>query len=224
MSEGTPAMWMRGGTSKGLYFLKDDIPNDIAKRKDFLLSVFGSPDNLQINGVGGGNPLTSKVAIVSKSKRSESNRDEISIKYEIIKNDESIINDYTDVFYLDKNIEPGNEYCYSVIIKDSNDHLIRTTDVECITIESSTPDYISGDVTQDGLVNVLDIVLLIDMILNPQPSEECNVIPEVGPCDGICPTYYYNQDTNQCEEFITGCCGVEAFDTMEDCLDICEQF
>ena len=71
MSEGTPAMWMRGGTSKGLYFLKEDIPNDIAKREDFLLSVFGSPDNLQINGVGGGNPLTSKVAIVSKSKRSD---------------------------------------------------------------------------------------------------------------------------------------------------------
>ena len=64
-------MWMRGGTSKGLYFLKEDIPNDIAKREDFLLSVFGSPDNLQINGVGGGNPLTSKVAIVSKSKRSD---------------------------------------------------------------------------------------------------------------------------------------------------------
>ena len=71
MSEGTPAMWMRGGTSKGLYFLKEDIPNNIAKREDFLLSVFGSPDNLQINGVGGGNPLTSKVAIVSKSKRSD---------------------------------------------------------------------------------------------------------------------------------------------------------
>ena len=59
-------MWMRGGTSKGLYFLKDDIPTDIAKRENFLLSVFGSPDNLQINGVGGGSPLTSKVAIVSK--------------------------------------------------------------------------------------------------------------------------------------------------------------
>ena len=62
-------MWMRGGTSKGLYFLKNDIPTDIEKRRDFLLSVFGSPDTLQINGIGGGNPLTSKVAIVSKSKR-----------------------------------------------------------------------------------------------------------------------------------------------------------
>jgi len=84
--------------------------------------------------------------------------------------------------------------------------------------------HVCGDINEDDEYNVLDIVLLIDMILNPQPSEECNVIPEVGPCDGICPTYYYNQDTNQCEEFITGCCGVEAFDTMEDCLDICEQF
>ena len=82
--------------------------------------------------------------------------------------------------------------------------------------------HVCGDINEDDEYNILDIVLLIDMILNPQPSEECNVIPEVGPCDGICPTYYYNQDTNQCEEFITGCCGVEAFDTMEDCLDICE--
>ena len=62
-------MWMRGGTSKGLYFLKNDIPADIDERGAFLLSVFGSPDKLQINGVGGGNPLASKVAIVSKSKR-----------------------------------------------------------------------------------------------------------------------------------------------------------
>ena len=84
----------------------------------------------------------------------------------IIKNNESIINDYTDVFYLDKNIEPGNEYCYSVIIKDSNDHLIRTTGIECVTIESNAPDYISGDVTQDGTLNVLDIVMLVDWILS----------------------------------------------------------
>ena len=52
--------------------------------------------------------------------------------------------------------------------------------------------------------------------------EECYIVPEVGPCDGICPTYYYNQDSNECEEFITGCCGVEAFDTMEECISTCE--
>lgn len=59
-------MWMRGGTSKGGYFLKDDLPAD---RDAFLLRVMGSPDPRQIDGMGGGDPLTSKVAVVSKSAR-----------------------------------------------------------------------------------------------------------------------------------------------------------
>ncbi len=62
-------MWMRGGTSKGGYFLKDDLPSDIAERDAFLLGVMGSPDNRQIDGMGGADPLTSKVAIASKSSR-----------------------------------------------------------------------------------------------------------------------------------------------------------
>jgi 4-oxalomesaconate tautomerase len=59
-------MWMRGGTSKGGYFLKNDLPND---RDAFLLRVMGSPDARQIDGMGGADPLTSKVAVVSKSER-----------------------------------------------------------------------------------------------------------------------------------------------------------
>jgi 4-oxalomesaconate tautomerase len=59
-------MWMRGGTSKGGYFLKDDLPAD---RDAFLLRVMGSPDPRQIDGMGGADPLTSKVAVVSKSDR-----------------------------------------------------------------------------------------------------------------------------------------------------------
>jgi|ETNmetMinimDraft_16_1059900.scaffolds.fasta_scaffold16791_1 hypothetical protein len=53
-------------------------------------------------------------------------------------------------------------------------------------------------------------------------NQECSIMPEVGPCDGICTTYYYNQDSNECEEFIFGCCGPEAFDTMQGCIDSCE--
>ena len=64
-----PVMWMRGGTSKGGYFLKDDLPADPAVRDAFLLRVMGSPDCLQIDGMGGADPLTSKVAVVSKSQR-----------------------------------------------------------------------------------------------------------------------------------------------------------
>jgi 4-oxalomesaconate tautomerase len=66
MSDGVRVMWMRGGTSKGGYFLKDDLPAD---RDAFLLRVMGSPDPRQIDGMGGADPLTSKVAVVSKSDR-----------------------------------------------------------------------------------------------------------------------------------------------------------
>jgi len=65
--DGVRAMQMRGGTSKGLYFLADDLPADVAERDDLLLRVMGSPDPRQIDGVGGAHPLTSKVAVVSRS-------------------------------------------------------------------------------------------------------------------------------------------------------------
>ena len=64
-----PVMWMRGGTSKGGYFLASDLPADTAERDAFLLRVMGSPDPRQIDGMGGADPLTSKVAVVSKSAR-----------------------------------------------------------------------------------------------------------------------------------------------------------
>ncbi|MES2301479.1 MAG: 4-oxalomesaconate tautomerase [Pseudomonadota bacterium] len=67
--DGIRCMWMRGGTSKGGYFLKDDLPADTAQRDAFLLGVMGSPDPRQIDGLGGADPLTSKVAVVSKSVR-----------------------------------------------------------------------------------------------------------------------------------------------------------
>lgn len=68
-SNGVRCMWMRGGTSKGGYFLKDDLPDDPTERDAFLLGAMGSPDDRQIDGMGGADPLTSKVAVVSKSVR-----------------------------------------------------------------------------------------------------------------------------------------------------------
>ncbi len=60
-----PAVYMRGGTSKGLYFLESDLPGDERERDQLLLRAMGSPDERQIDGLGGAHPLTSKVAIVS---------------------------------------------------------------------------------------------------------------------------------------------------------------
>ena len=69
MSDGVRCMWMRSGTSKGGYFLREDLPSDPQQRDAFLLRAFGSPDPRQIDGMGGADPLTSKVAIVSRSDR-----------------------------------------------------------------------------------------------------------------------------------------------------------
>ena len=60
---------MRGGTSKGGYFLESDLPPEPAARDEFLLGVMGSPDPRQIDGMGGADPLTSKVAVVRPSTR-----------------------------------------------------------------------------------------------------------------------------------------------------------
>jgi 4-oxalomesaconate tautomerase len=67
MHPGIRCMLMRGGTSKGAYFLASDLPSVQSERDDLLLRIMGSPDDRQIDGLGGAHPLTSKVAIVEKS-------------------------------------------------------------------------------------------------------------------------------------------------------------
>ncbi|MFZ0190549.1 MAG: 4-oxalomesaconate tautomerase [Streptosporangiaceae bacterium] len=75
MSDGVRCMLMRGGTSKGAYFLADDLPPDPAERDDLLLRIMGSPDARQIDGIGGAHPLTSKVAVISPSARADADVD-----------------------------------------------------------------------------------------------------------------------------------------------------
>ena len=65
---GIRCMLMRGGTSKGAYFLDTDLPSAVLERDDLLLRIMGSPDPRQIDGLGGAHPLTSKVAVVGTSK------------------------------------------------------------------------------------------------------------------------------------------------------------
>jgi 4-oxalomesaconate tautomerase len=60
---------MRGGTSKGLVFLREDLPPERTTRDAVLLAAMGSPDEREIDGLGGAHPLTSKVAVVSHSTR-----------------------------------------------------------------------------------------------------------------------------------------------------------
>jgi len=67
--DGVRCMLMRGGTSKGLYFLAADLPADAGERDTLLLAMMGSGHPMQVDGVGGAHPLASKVAVVSPSRR-----------------------------------------------------------------------------------------------------------------------------------------------------------
>jgi 4-oxalomesaconate tautomerase len=85
--DGVRCMWMRGGTSKGGYFLAEDLPED---RDGFLLRVMGSPDPRQIDGMGGGDPLTSKIAVVKRSERPDVDIDYLFLQVFV---DEPIVTD-----------------------------------------------------------------------------------------------------------------------------------
>jgi 4-oxalomesaconate tautomerase len=68
MQRSIPCLFMRGGTSRGPFFFENDLPADVAARDAVLLSVMGSPDVRQIDGLGGADPLTSKVGIVRRGQ------------------------------------------------------------------------------------------------------------------------------------------------------------
>jgi 2-methylaconitate cis-trans-isomerase PrpF len=62
-----PCVLMRAGTSRGPFFLREGLPADEQQRNEALIGAIGASDLLQVDGVGGGSTLTSKVAIVSRS-------------------------------------------------------------------------------------------------------------------------------------------------------------
>ena len=90
MVEGVRSMLMRGGTSKGLYFLAGDLPADEDERDDLLLRIMGSPDARQIDGIGGSHPLTSKVAVIRPSDDEEADVDYHFLQVSV---DEALVSD-----------------------------------------------------------------------------------------------------------------------------------
>ena len=89
--------------------------------------------------------------------------------------------------------------------------------------EPTPYEFWAADFNGDAAINVLDVVLIVNVILGDPLPPECYLEPEVGPCDGICPRYFFNQNSEQCEMFEWGCCeGVVPFDTLEECEGTCE--
>ena len=66
---------VRGGTSKGIFIMENELPKDPESRDKYILEIFGSPDVRQINGLGGADVLTSKLAIIGPSSRADADVD-----------------------------------------------------------------------------------------------------------------------------------------------------
>lgn len=88
--DGVRCMLLRGGSSKGAYFVREDLPADSAERDDLLLRIMGSPDERQIDGIGGAHPLTSKVAVVAAAEDDAAEVDYLFLQVSV---DEALVSD-----------------------------------------------------------------------------------------------------------------------------------
>lgn len=148
-----PCILMRGGTSKGPYFRADDLPSDKAERDRVLLAAMGSPDIRQIDGLGGADTLTSKVAIVSRSDRKGVDVNylfaQVSVDKAIVDTAPSCGNMLSGVgpFAIESGLVPLTEGTTKVVIYDINtesqiEAIVRTRDGQVVY---------DGDVAIDGV-------------------------------------------------------------------------
>ncbi|THG29930.1 4-oxalomesaconate tautomerase [Naasia lichenicola] len=152
-TDGVRCMMMRGGTSKGAYFLAEDLPSDSAERDDLILRIMGSPDPRQIDGIGGADPLTSKVAVIWRSADDATDVDYLFLQVMV---DRAVVTDRQNCgnllagvgpFAVERGLVPATGAETSVRIKMINtDSTARAT----FPTPGGMPDY-SGDTAIDGV-------------------------------------------------------------------------
>lgn len=131
-----PVTIMRGGTSKGIYILESDLPENREEWDAILLRLMGSPDSKQIDGLGGSQSVTSKVAIVGKSQRVDADVDytfaQVSVDKPIVsyKGNCGNISSGVGPFALEKGLVTPNENETTVRIYNTNTGKIIAADVK----------------------------------------------------------------------------------------------
>ncbi|HQZ11263.1 MAG TPA: 4-oxalomesaconate tautomerase [Devosia sp.] len=149
-SGGIPCTWMRGGTSKGAFFLAGALPADVAERDRMLLRVMGSPDVRQIDGMGGADPLTSKVAIVGPPSRPDADVDYLFLQVFV---DQPLVSDAQACGNMLAGVGPFAIEQGLVAARDGTTpvriHMLNTGEVA--EAEVSTP---GGVVTYEGAASI----------------------------------------------------------------------
>ncbi|PLW78252.1 4-oxalomesaconate tautomerase [Cohaesibacter celericrescens] len=153
MSNAWPCMWMRGGTSKGGVFLADDLPSDPQERDAVLLAIMGSPDARQIDGLGGADPLTSKIAVVSKSNRGDADVDYLFLQVFV---DQAIVSDSQNCgnmlatvgpFAIERGLVAAEPAQTNVAV-----HMVNTGQIAILTVETPGGQVsYAGDAAIDGV-------------------------------------------------------------------------
>lgn len=145
-----PCVLMRGGTSRGPFFLEQDLPGDLIARDRVLLAAMGSPHMLQVDGIGGGNPLTSKVAIVSRASEAGADLDylfaQVSVERALVDTSPNCGNMLSAVapFAIEAGLVPAQERETAVRIYNRNTKAL----VEAVV---QTP---GGSVAYDGSASI----------------------------------------------------------------------
>ena len=153
MQKTIPCVFMRGGTSRGPYFLAEWLPKEIEKRDQVLLAAMGSPHELQLDGLGGANSLTSKVAIVSRSSEPGCDVDylfaQVSVDRALVDTRPNCGNMLSGVapFAIEQGLVAGKDgettvRIYNVNTKSTIDAVVQTP--------GGIPEY-EGDVKIDGV-------------------------------------------------------------------------
>lgn len=146
MSDSIPCLWMRGGTSKGAYFLASDLPSDPGERDALLLRVMGSPDARQIDGIGGADPLTSKVAILGPASRPDADVDYLFLQVFV---DQPLVSDAQGCGNILTGVGPAAIELGLVALQANETavriHMVNTGEVATARVQ--TP---GGKVTYDG--------------------------------------------------------------------------
>ena len=159
---GVPCTMLRGGTSRGLYFQAADLPADPAARDDLLLRLMGTPDPLQIDGLGGATSLTSKVAVVSRSEHPDADVDylflQLGVDAPTVSDQQNCGNILAGVgpFAIERGLVPATDGETSVRIRMVNSDSVA---VAVVQTPGGRPEY-RGDVAIAGVPGTAAPVVL----------------------------------------------------------------
>lgn len=159
----TPVVIMRAGTSKGIFIKEEDLPKDQEARDQLILKVFGSPDVRQIDGLGGADPLTSKLAIIGPSTRKDADIDYTfgQVSYVAAKIDYSgncgNISAGVGPFAVDEGLVKVEEPYTTVVVNNTNTGKLLIERVEVVNGKAKvTGDYSIAGVPGTGSEITID--------------------------------------------------------------------